>query len=61
MKKLLDDCIGEEPHKVCHHRSKFGGHRYCGGGDITVSVCHKISEDYMIKKPCDIIGRSPSR
>ena len=42
-----------------HHPVKFGGHRYCGSGDIIVLACHVITQDHMIKQSCDLMGGSP--
>ena len=52
---------GQEPIKKSHHPAKFGVHRHCGSGDITILVCHVILQDHMIKESCDFRGRSPSR
>ena len=35
--------------KVSHHPAKFGGHWYCGSGDIKILVCHVILQDHMKK------------
>ena len=48
---------------VCHvtsssyHSAKFGGHRHCGSGDISL-VCHAILRDQVIKASCDFMVRS---
>ena len=34
---------------VNHHLVIFGGHGHCGSGDIRVSVCHMIFQDYVTK------------
>ena len=39
----------EEPVKVYHHASTFGGHRHCGSEDIMVLVCHVILQDYVTR------------
>ena len=44
-----------------HRHAKFGSHRHCGNEDIMVSVCHAISQDHVIKEPCDFMGGTPSR
>ena len=49
--KLL---YGLEPLRVCHHPTKFGGHRYCDSGDMIVLVCN------VIKGSCDVMGRCSS-
>ena len=46
---------------VSHHPNKFGGHRYCGIGDIIVLVCNLITQDHVIKGSSAFIGSSPSR
>ena len=46
---------------MSHHSNKFGGHRHCGIGDITILVCHVISQDHVIKGLCPFIDSSPSR
>ena len=45
--------------KVSYHVYKFGGHRHCGSGDIMVFICHVTLQDYMIKRSCDFIEKSP--
>ena len=37
---------------VCHQPAKFGIYGHFGSEYILVLVCHMISQDYMIKKPC---------
>lgn len=34
---------------VCHHRAKFGSHRYCIGRDIMLLFCDVIEQDHVIK------------
>ena len=49
------------PLKINHHPTMFGGHRHCGNGDIMLLVCRVISQDSMIKRSCDFMGRIPSK
>ena len=44
----------QESINVGYHLATFGGHRYSGGEDIVVLVCHVISQDHAIKWSCDI-------
>ena len=44
-----------------HQLAKFGGYRHCGSADIMILVCHKTSQNHVIKESCDFIGRSPLR
>ena len=46
---------------MSHHPAKFSGHRHSGGGDVMVLVCHVISQDHLIKKSSDFMGRTPTR
>lgn len=46
---------------VSQHHAKLGGHRYFDIGDIIFSICHVFSQDHVIQKPCDFIGKSHSR
>ena len=49
---------------VCHHPTKFGGHRHCDSGDIIVLVCHVILQDHKIMQVghvCGFMGMGPSR
>ena len=34
---------------VSHNTIKFGSHKHSGSGDITVFVCHEVSQDYVSK------------
>ena len=34
---------------VSRNTIKFGGHKHSGSGDITVFVCHEVSQDYVSK------------
>ena len=45
------------PLMVSHHRTKFGGHRHCGKGDIMVLVCQEILQNHIIKRSCYFMGR----
>ena len=40
--KVLNDFMGKSPFKVCHHPTKYDGHRHCGSKAITVLVCDVI-------------------
>ena len=42
------------------HYAKFCGHSYSGSGVIMILVCHVISQDHVIKGPCDFMGGRPS-
>ena len=44
-----------------HQLAKFGGYRHCGSADIMILVCHKTSQNHVIKESWDFIGRSPLR
>ena len=44
--KLLNDFVDG----VCHHLTEFGDQRHCGSGDKLVSVCHVISQEFVIKR-----------
>ena len=46
---------------VCHHPYKFGGHRYCGSGDITFLIVRVVSQDDAIKESRKFMGRSHLR
>ena len=46
---------------VNHHPAKFGGHGYCGSGDIMVLFCHVILGDDLTKGLDNFMGRSLSR
>ena len=49
-----------EVYQVSYHPASFSNHRHCGIGDKMFKIaCHMISQDYMIKASCNIIGRSP--
>ena len=48
------------PLKVSHHPSEFDGHSPCGSGDIMPLYFLVISQDHVMKKLCDFMGRSPS-
>ena len=50
---------GLEPLKINNQPTKFGGHKRYGSGDMMILVCHVISQDHMIKRSCDCMGRSP--
>ena len=50
-----------DPLMVSHIDAKFGGHRHCGSRDITVLVCCIISQDHVIKKYTNVMGRSTLR
>ena len=50
-----------EPLKISQQPAKFGGHRYCGSGDILILVCQVTSQDYVIKETCDFMTTSVSR
>ena len=50
-----------DPLMVSHIDAKFGGHRHCVSRDITVLVCCIISQDHVIKKYTNVMGRSPLR
>ena len=39
---------GWEPFIISNYLVKFGGHRHCHSGDVTVSVCHGISQGDML-------------
>ena len=45
------------PFKVSHHRTKFGGHRHSGKGDIMVLLCQEILQNHMIKRSRYFMGR----
>ena len=38
---------------VSHHIVNFGGHGYCGVGDVIILVYYVISQDHVIKVLCD--------
>ena len=44
---------------MSHHPAKFGGH-WDGGSEDMILVSHVISQDYVIKESCDIMGERPS-
>ena len=44
-----------------HQLATFGGYRHWGSADIMILVCHKTSQNHVIKESCDFIGRSPLR
>ena len=44
---------------VCHHLSKFVGHRYCSSRDMFL-VCHAIKQDHVIKRAGDYSDNLPS-
>ena len=46
--------------KVSHHPARFGGHSYCGIRYVMVLVCHKISQDHVIRGSRDFTGKSLS-
>ena len=39
----------QEPIKLSYHPAKFSGHRHWGSKDVIILLCHKISQDHMIK------------
>ena len=44
---------------MCHHPTKFGGHRHCGSGDKMILVCGVTSQDHLVKGSRDFMGSSP--
>ena len=46
---------------VSQHPDKLGRYGHCGSEDIMSSVCHVISQEYVLKRSCDFMGRYPSR
>ena len=46
--------------KVSYHPAKFVGRSYSGSGYIMFLDCHVISQNHMINRSCDLMGRSPS-
>ena len=48
---------GKEPLTVKQHLAKFGGHRHYGSGDMTMSDCHVILQNHMIKGSCDFMSK----
>ena len=42
--------FGQEPLRICHHPTKFDGHRHYSIEDMIVSLCHVMSQDHLIKK-----------
>ena len=61
IRSSLSCLYGYKPLKVCHHPTTFGGHRQYGSGDVMVLVCHVISQENVMKRSYDFIGRTPSR
>ena len=47
--------------KVAYHPAKFGAHKHSDSEAIVVLVFHVISQDHMIKRSCDLMGRITSR
>ena len=52
---------GQDPLKVSHQPTKFGGPRQGGNGNIMILVCHVILQDHVIKGTCGYRSWSPSR
>ena len=46
---------GLELLKVSHPPTNFFDHKYCGGGDIMVLVCHMIFQDQIMKQSFDFV------
>ena len=44
---------------VSRHPAKFSGHMHSGSGNL-VLVCHKVSQDHVIKELGDIMVGNPS-
>ena len=44
---------------VSRHPAKFSGHMHSGSGNM-VLVCHKVSQDHVIKELGDIMVGNPS-
>lgn len=40
---------GWKPLILSHHAANFGGFKYCGSGDNTFLICHKISQCHIVK------------
>ena len=38
----------------------FGGPRHCRSGDIMVLICHVISQNHVLKRSFDVMGRRRS-
>ena len=51
----------QEHIQINYHSVKFGGHRHCGCGVITILVCHVILQDQVIKESWDVLVRDPLR
>ena len=33
-----------------YHTATFGGHKHCGSGDMTFSICHMILQGHMTQE-----------
>ena len=44
-----------------YYSTRFAGHKHFGSGDIMVLVCQVASQDHMIKRSYDFMGRSLSK
>lgn len=46
-------------HVISHLPVKFGVHRTCGIGDITLFICLETTCNQVIKESCDLVRYGP--
>ena len=49
-----------KPLTLSHQTGKIGGFRYCGGGDLTLLVCHMILLEHMVKGSYSSFSGNPN-